>query len=183
MILYYFTRFLHNPRLVLTELRTENGGYLSLAAAFLAVATATLSHFLVFNKSGGPLVWLAGSLASLVAVFGIGIFYLPVIHLFAETRMPGSRVTDLLIYTGFILSPLFFTLPLAFIFMLLPFSWVLYSLATLVIFALIVFEFVQGVQINYHLNTWPAILVTILPVLIVLFLPLIIALLTYVVYA
>lgn len=179
MIFYLFTRFLHNPRLVLTELRTENGGYLSLAAAFLATATAVLSHFLVFGRGGSPVSWLAGSLATLAVLIAFAVFYLPVIHLFAETRMPGSRISDLFIYSGFILSPLFFTLPLALIFMLFPLSWALYSMAMVVILAVIFVNFVRGVNINYHLGAWQSVLAAVLPLLIVLFVPLAVAALSF----
>ncbi|MHB9155210.1 MAG: hypothetical protein ACYC5N_05885, partial [Endomicrobiales bacterium] len=152
MFFYLFSRFILNPRLLLTDLRSEYGGILSLTAAFLAVATSTLAALLVFRTNAGAGSWILGSLLHLVLVLSVGVFYLPVIHLFAEKNLPGSRVSDLLVYSGFVLSPLFLTLPLAFIFLLVPSGWLFYSLALLALWIKIILDFVSGVKINYQLS-------------------------------
>lgn len=169
MSIYLFARFLFNPKLLLTDLRSEYGGYLSILAAALAVSTLSLSNDIIFYESQGITHWIASSAGNFILLVALGMIYLPMIHLFAEKNMPGARISDLFVYSGFILSPLFFSLPAALIIFAFNLTPIVYQLIVLLIILKIFHNVVNGVKDNYRLSIKSAVQISFTPLILVSF--------------
>ena len=172
MFLYLFARFILNPKLLLTDLRSEYGGYLSLIAAILAVSTLTMSNHMVFGSSGGVVNWILQSVLCFVLLYLAALLCIPIIHLFAEKSLPGSRISDLMVYSGFILAPLVLTLPAAFILLLLGrLAKTFYVLFLTAITIKILLDFFAGIRDNYQITRSRALVVLFAPLCFFIALP------------
>ena len=91
--------------------------------------------------------------------------YIAIVHLIGERNLSGSRVSDLLVYSGFAISPMFLSLPIALIFMVLGVRPFLYLLVILGILLLIYFNIIHGVQDNYKIDYANALVISIEPII------------------
>ena len=178
MFLYLFSRFLFHPKLLLTDLRSEYSGYFALIAAFTAIATLNLGSIVVSNAHSDPVIWLLSSIIQLVIFILLAMFYLPVIHLICEKNMPGSRVSDLLVYSGFALSPFYLSLPIALIVALSGISSFVYYLFIFALFIKVIINLILGIKDNYQFQTVNAIMAFLAPVFFLCVIPMAVLLLS-----
>lgn len=150
MFFHLFINFLFNPRLLLSELRSEYGASLSVTCTIASVATMTLANSLVFGRTQGVTEWFILTLINSVVFITFAVFYLPVVHFFAEKELNNSRVTDLAVYAGFSLSPLLLLLPAAFFALAVGYP-LLYPVFLFLAITKISHSLIAGIRRNYLL--------------------------------
>jgi hypothetical protein len=178
MTLETFINLIFDPRTIFGGSKPKQAWYCSLIFAAATVTTLTLSNYVAFQSElNGMLTWVAASMLFFIILLAAAFFYLPLIHLLAERFMVQSRVSDLIIYSGFALSPLMLALPLAFLSRGFRLGPVFYFLAVLVISVKIFINIVSGVSENYKISRGRALWFTVLPSMIAVLLPLFISIL------
>lgn len=162
MFVHLFINFLFNPRLLLSELRSEYGGALSITCAGLSIATMTLANSLVFGRTQGVTEWFVLTLINGVILFAFAVFYLPIVHFFAEKELNSSRVTDLAVYAGFSLSPLLLLLPAAFLALLIG-QPLIYFASLFAALTKISHSLITGIRRNYLVESKRAVMYAVAP--------------------
>jgi len=178
MTLELFINLIFEPGIILGDSKPKQAWLYSLIFTAATVATLTLSNYVAFQSElNGMLSWVAASALFFVILLAAAFFYLPLIHLLAERFMLQGRVSNLMIYSGFVLSPLMLALPLAFLSRGFRLGPVFYFLAVLIISVKIFVNIVSGVSENYKISRGRALWFTVLPSLIAVILPLFISIL------
>lgn len=178
-----FLNFLINPKLVLTEIRPRYSWAMSLLAAALSVATLTMGNYIVFRSNAGISEWFLNSAMITILLMSAAYLYMPLVHALGERYMPQSKVSELLIYTGFCYAPLLLTLPFAAVCTLFNAGPFLYSVAVMILFFRILSNIVSGVRDNYFISPGRAAWLTLLPMILIGFLPFVLAVLALLMYS
>lgn len=163
--------FLVNPKLVITEIRPKHIWLVSVAVALASIASLTMGNFVAFRSTGGLAQWIIGTCITAVSLIAWMYFYVPLIHALAERFMPQSRVSDLLIYSGFSFAPLLLALPVSMLCAVFTGGMIFYVIFVLVAFTRVLSSLISGVKVNYNISSGRATWLTLLPSVIMCLIP------------